>query len=89
MGASGVLNTIFEKFSMPFLQWLSFVLFAVAVIYLRIAGIIAVKVLFDENIVYTVALNSFASNEATLRLDYDKCIVRNRTQNLIRRVGDS
>lgn len=84
MGASSVLNTISEKFPMSFLQWLSFVLFAVAVIYLLIAGIIAAKVLFDENIVYIVALNSFASNEATLRLDYDKCIVRNRKQNQIR-----
>ena len=57
---------------MPILQWLVFVLLAIAVIYLLIAGIIAVKVLLDENIVYTVGLNSFASNEATLRSDYDK-----------------
>lgn len=84
MGASGVLNTISEKFPIPVLQWLTFVLLAVAVIYLLIAGIIVVKVLIDENIVYTVSLNSFASNVATLRSDYDKCIVQNRTQNLIR-----
>jgi len=84
MGASGVLNKISEKFPMPVLQWLAFVLLAVAVIYLLIAGIIAAKVLLDENIVYTVGLNSFASNEVTLRSDYDKCILQNRTQNLIR-----
>jgi len=84
MGASGVINTISEKFPTFFLQWLTFVLLTVAVIFLLIAGIIAVKVLIDENIVYTVALNSFASNEATLRSDYDKCIVLNRKQNLIR-----
>lgn len=84
LGASSILNTISKKFPMPILQWFAFVLLAVAVIYLLIAGIIAVKVLFDENIVYTVSLNSFASNETTLRSDYDKCIVQNRTQNLIR-----
>ncbi|KTE90022.1 hypothetical protein AT727_08830 [Desulfitobacterium hafniense] len=84
MGASGVLNTISEKFPIPVLQWLAFVLLAVAVIYLLIAGVIVVKVLIDENIVYTVSLNSFASGEAALRSDYDKCIVQNRTQNLIR-----
>lgn len=84
MGASGVLNTISEKFPMPVLQWLAFVLLAVAVSYLLIAGIIVVKVLIDENIFYTVSMNSFASNEATLRSDYDKRIIQNRTQNLIR-----
>lgn len=84
MGASGILNTISEKFPMSFFSWLSFVLLVVAVIYFLMAGIIAVKVLVDENIVYTVALSSFASNETTLRSDYYKCITQNRMQNLIR-----
>lgn len=84
MGGSGVLDTIYKKFPISFLQWLSFGLLAVAVIYLLLGGIIVVKVLFDENIVYTVALNSFASNEETLRSDYYNCIVKNQAQNLIR-----
>ena len=84
MGGTGILNTISNKFPTSFLQWSSFILFAVAVIYLLIAGFLAVKVLFDENIIYTIALNSYTSNEATLRSDYDKCIMQNRTQNLIR-----
>ncbi len=84
MGASGVLNTVSQKFPIPVLQWLAFVLLAVTVIYLLIAGIIVVKVLIDENTVSTVSLNSFASDEATLRSDYDKCIVQNSTKNLIR-----
>lgn len=84
MSSSGVLNVISEKFPTPLIQWSSFVLLAAAVLYLLTAGIIAVKVLFNENIVYTVALDSFASNETTLRSDYDKCTVLNRTQNLIR-----
>lgn len=53
-------------------------------LYLLTAGIIAVKVLFDENIVFTVPLDSFASSETTLRSDYDKYTILNRTQNLIR-----
>jgi hypothetical protein len=84
MGANGVLNSIYEKYPIPALQWLAFVLLAVAITYLLIAGIIVLKVLTDENIVYTVSMNSFASDESTLRLDYDRCIVQNRTLNLIR-----
>lgn len=84
MSASGVLNTISEKFPTPLVQWSAFVLLTAAVLYLLTAGIIAVKVLFDENIVYTVPLDSFASNETTLRSNYDKYTVLNRTQNLIR-----
>lgn len=84
MSASGVLNTISEKFPTPLVQWSAFVLLTAAVLYLLTAGIIAVKVLFDENIVYTVPLDSFASNETTLRSDYDKYTVLNRAQNLIR-----
>lgn len=84
MSASGVLNTISEKLPTPLVQWPAFVLLTAAVLYLLTAGIIAVKVLFDENIVYTVPLDSFASSETTLRSDYDKYTVLNRTQNLIR-----
>lgn len=84
MSASGVLNTISEKLPTPIVQWPAFVLLTAAVLYLLTAGIIAVKVLFDENIVYTVPLDSFASSETTLRSDYDKYTVLNRTQNLIR-----
>ncbi len=84
MGASGISNTISEKLQSTVFQWLTFILLAVAVVYLLIAGIIAIKVLASENMVFSVTLSSFASNEAVLRSDYDKCIVQNRTQNLIR-----
>lgn len=84
MGASSVLKTISEKYPTLGLQWFSFALLSIAVIYMLAAGIIAIKVLIDENIIYTINLNSFAADEMVLRTDYDRCIWQNRMQNLIR-----
>lgn len=84
MGASGLLNTIYTKFNSPLISWLSFLLFSIAVIYMLIAGIMAIGVLINENELYTVQLNSLAENPQTLRDDYDQCIGQNRTKNLIR-----
>ncbi len=84
MSASGIINTIADKYSVPVLQWIAFALFSIAVIYMLVAGLLAIKVLIDENIVYIVKLSSYANNESVLRSDYNSCIARNRTQNLIR-----
>lgn len=84
MGASGLLSNIYTKFNFPLISWLSFLLFSVSVIYMLIAGIMAIGVLISENEVYTVRLSSLAENSQTLRDDYDKCIGQNTTKNLIR-----
>ncbi len=84
MGASGILTAIYEKYPYPGMSWIAFILFILAVIYLIIAGILAIKVLVDENTINVIDLKSFASDEAILREDYGMCISQNRTQNLIR-----
>lgn len=84
MGASGLLSNIYAKFNLPLISWLSFLLFSVSVIYMLIAGIMAIGVLINENEVYIVKLNSLAENSQILRDDYDKCIGQNTTKNLIR-----
>lgn len=74
MGASGLLSNIYAKFSLPWVAWISFLLFSLSVIYMLIAGIMAIGVLISENEVYIVKLNSLAANSQILRDDYDKCI---------------
>ncbi len=86
MGASSIITSINEKFDNKVIQWCAFVLFCVAVLYMLYAGIVAIKILINENEIYTVQLNNIA-NEERLRSDYDKCIVSNRIKNLIRNNG--
>lgn len=87
LGATGMLTTIYEKYSYPTFSWIAFILFTLAVIYMFLAGIIAIKVLIDENKIFVINLSSFAADETVLREDYDKCISQNRTQNIIRNNG--
>lgn len=84
MGASGLLSNIYAKFNLPLISWISFLLFSVSVIYMLIAGIMAIGVLISENEAYIVKLNSLAEDSQILRDDYDKCIGQNTTKNLIR-----
>lgn len=86
MGASSIITSIDKKFDNKMIQWCAFVLFCVAVLYMLYAGIVAIKILINENEIYTVQLNNIA-NEEKLRNDYDKCIVNNRIKNLIRNNG--
>lgn len=86
LGASNVLSNIANKFDIKVLIWLSFALFTIAVFYMLYAGIIAIKVLVDENIIYTIDPNNLF-NEDNLRQNYDECIANNRIQNTIRNNG--
>jgi len=84
LGASNFLKVISEKYNCSIFSWIVFILFVVAVLYLLIAGILAIKVLIHENVVFVVDLKSFAADIAVLRQDYGKRISQNRNQNLIR-----
>lgn len=84
MGASNVLKVISEKYSIPFFSWLAFALFTVAVAYMIIGGILAVKVLINENHVYIIPLGKFGANETELRTAYDINTAQNIRKNLIR-----
>lgn len=84
LGASGILETIYEKSAHPSIFWIVFVLLISATIYLIGAGWLSIKVLFDENTIHLVDLNSFVVGEAALREEYGKCISQNRDRNRIR-----
>ncbi|WP_048152645.1 hypothetical protein [Methanolacinia paynteri] len=83
-GASGILMVLYEKYPCSIFSWIGFFLYIGAEIYLISGGILAIKVLFDENKISIIELSSYAAGESTLRDDYDKCISNNRIQNLIR-----
>ena len=70
--------------SHSFFTWGMFLLFVCAVLYLIIAGILAIRVLIDENQVFVIDLKNFAADEADLKQDYGQKISQNCSQNLIR-----
>lgn len=84
MGASGILATVYEKYTHPIISGIAFMLLIFATAYMISAGVLAIKVLIDENKVYGINLNCFSAGEGALREDYGKCISQNHNQNLIR-----
>lgn len=84
MGASGVLSTLNEKYPSPIFSWILFLLIMLSVAYMVTAGILVIRLLNNENVVYKVKLSSLAADELRLRDDYDKCISQNQNQNIIR-----
>ena len=84
MGASGVLSVLNEKYPFPALSWILFLLIVISVAYMLTAGVLVIRLLTNENEVYIVKLSSLASDEATLRDDYDKRISQNQNKNTIR-----
>lgn len=87
LGASSLLNGIYAKFSYNGIYWFSFILFVSAVTYMIIAGVLSIRVLMNENIVYTISLETYALVDVDLREEYDTCTVANINQNLIRNNG--
>lgn len=83
MGASSIITSIDQKFNNIIIQWVVFILFSVAVLYMLCAGIIAIKILVNENVIYKIDINS-VTDETIMRNEYDNCIVNNRAKNLIR-----
>lgn len=81
MGASGLLNTVASHFDFPLVKWLSYVLFLYAVLSMILAAIMDIKVLVDENTVFTVPADC---PEEEIRETYDIYVGKNFTQNLIR-----
>lgn len=86
LGASSLLNGIYSKYPYVIVYWISFILFVLALIYMIIAGVLSIRVLMNENTIYTVSLKDYI-NEKDLRQEYDTCTVANINQNLIRNNG--
>lgn len=85
MGASGMLSALNEKFQNSWFAWLAFFLMLAAVTYMISAGILVIRLLTNENEVYTLDLNSFSpGSNSLLRKQYDTCIILNRHKNIIR-----
>lgn len=84
MGASGVINTIYGKFPIPIIKWIAFGLLSAAVMYMITAGLLAIKVLIKDNKMFFVNLETFASGDQALRLEYNECINLNKHQNTMR-----
>ncbi|MFT9494758.1 hypothetical protein [Anaerosolibacter sp.] len=84
MGSTGLLNNISNKYNQFLIEWIVFALFSVSVVYLFIAGIMAIKVLIDENEIYVVQLKNVINTPEFLNDDYIRCITKNRTKNLLR-----
>lgn len=84
MGASGVVNTIYGKFSTQLVNWIVFGLLSAAVMYMIAAGLLAIKVLISDNKMFFVDLQTFADGDQPLRLKYNDCTYLNTHQNTIR-----
>lgn len=84
MGSVGILSTIEAKCSSIIFQWVAFLMFFIAILYLLVAGILSIKVLCNENIMYDISLKSLSQNDNESKYEYDECIAKNKNQNLIR-----
>lgn len=84
MGASGLTGSLSSKYPSAVLHWISFSILLVAIIYLLISGIGAIKVLFKENSMSTVDLFDMSTDSIKAKEKYDDCINRNINRNIIR-----
>ena len=81
MGASGLLTTLSGRFNHPLVRWLSYALFLYAVLSMIAAAIMDIKVIVNENVVFTFPVDC---SEENARETYDVCVGQNITQNYIR-----
>ena len=84
MGASGLTGSLINKYSSVVLHWISFSILLLAIIYLLLSGIQAIKVLFQENTMSTVDLSDISKDENKMKEKYDDCINRNINRNISR-----
>lgn len=84
MGASGLTGSLISKYPSVVLHWMSFAILLVAIIYLLVSGIDAIKVLFKENSMSTVDLSDMSTDSIKAKEKYDDCINRNINRNIIR-----
>lgn len=84
MGASGLIGSLSSKYPSAILHWISFSILLVAIIYLLVSGIEAIKVLFKENSMSTIDLSDMSIDSIEAKEKYDDCINRNINRNIIR-----
>ncbi len=84
MGATGLTGSLINKYHSPILNWIVFFILLAAIVYLLASGIDAIKVLFKENTMSTVALSDLSTDSFATKEKYDDCINRNIYRNTIR-----
>ncbi len=84
MGASGLVNSLTNKYPSAIFHWVSFFILLVAIIYLLVAGIEAIRVLFNENTMSTVDISDMSVDNLKVKDKYSDCINRNINRNIIR-----
>jgi hypothetical protein len=84
MGSTGLLEVIYNKYNSVWFGWVMFALLICGVAYMLIAGIMAIKVLIDENEVYTVGIVKSTDETSNAKLEYKNAINKNAIKNLIR-----
>lgn len=83
-GASGIITTINSKFPISFVQWISFFILLISVIYLIIAGIFAVKVFCDQTQMFFISADALTKKDLDGFLEYNECTIKNEYFNIIR-----
>ncbi len=83
LSVSNILNVIVDKYNSKMITWIAFFLALLSVVYMVGAGILAIKVLVNENIAYKINIKNL-SNDKELREDFECCISKNRNQNIVR-----
>lgn len=85
LSVSNILDKISVKYHSEIITWISFFFVLFSITYMVIAGILAIKVLVNENVAYRINLNNLSeANERSLIDNYKDCISKNRKQNLVR-----
>lgn len=84
LNAYNMLNIISDKFHCQAIVWMVSIFFLAAVAYMIVAGILSIKLLVSENIIYTVSLESYTLDNNIIRSRYVICISKNNIQNIIR-----
>lgn len=82
--AYNLLDRISAKYNSNIVVIFAFAFILLAVLYMVIAGLLAIKVIVNENLVNTIPDKLLNSDEDEMCDEYKKCICINRKRNLIR-----
>ena len=84
MGASGLTSSLISKYPCDAFRWASFIILLVAIIYLLISGINAIKVLFDENDMSIIDLVDLSADNNETKEKIADITNRNINRNIVR-----
>lgn len=83
-GASNLLSAISSKYGRRSVVWMSFALFILAVVYIALAGISALRMPMNENTICVLSLDGQAKDKYDLHKELCSCIYVNQKRNIIR-----